>query len=66
MARRRSFVSILAILLLLHAYIGLRLLPALDAGVIGMLAGAVFLAASAALVRIGLVAPSLRRTRWCS
>ncbi|MFS2218484.1 metallophosphoesterase [Telluria sp. Tellsp104] len=64
MARRRSFVSILAILLLLHAYIGLRLLPALDAGVIGTLAGAVLLAVSAALVRIGLVAPSLRRTRW--
>ena len=40
MARRRSFVSILAILLLLHAYIGLRLLPAMGAGPVGMLAGA--------------------------
>jgi predicted MPP superfamily phosphohydrolase len=64
MARRRSFVSILAILVLLHAYIGLRLLPGMGAGPFGMLAGTVLLAVSAALVRIGLVAPSLRRTRW--
>jgi predicted MPP superfamily phosphohydrolase len=64
MARRRSAVSILAILFLLHLYIGVRLLPALGAGVAGILAGTVLLAASAVLVRIGLVAPSLRRTRW--
>jgi len=64
MARRRSFVSVLAILILLHLYIGLRLLPAMDIGVIGMAAGALLLAASSLLVRIGLVAPSLRRTRW--
>ncbi|WP_198115215.1 metallophosphoesterase [Massilia rhizosphaerae] len=64
MARRRSFVSIVAILLLLHGYIGVRLLPAMGAGPVGMLAGAVLLAVLAALVRIGLVAPSLRRTRW--
>jgi predicted MPP superfamily phosphohydrolase len=64
MARRRPFVSILVILVLLHAYIGLRLLPGLGAGPVGMLAGTVLLAASAVLVRIGLVAPSLRRTRW--
>jgi predicted MPP superfamily phosphohydrolase len=64
MARRRPFVSILVILVLLHAYIGLRLLPGLGAGPVGMLAGIVLLAASAVLVRIGIVAPSLRRTRW--
>jgi len=64
MARRRSFVSVLAILILLHIYIGLRLLPAMDIGVFGMAAGALLLAASSVLVRIGLVAPSLRRTRW--
>jgi predicted MPP superfamily phosphohydrolase len=64
MARRRSFVSFLAILILLHLYIGLRLLPAMDIGLAGMAAGALLLAASAVLVRIGLVAPSLRRTRW--
>jgi len=64
MARRRSFVSVLAILILLHAYIGVRLLPALGIGPVGMIAGSLLLAISAALVRIGLVAPSLRRTRW--
>jgi len=64
MARRRSFVSILAILILLHLYIGLRLLPAMGAGLAGMTAGALLLCASSVLVRIGLVAPSLRRSRW--
>jgi predicted MPP superfamily phosphohydrolase len=64
MARRRSSVSVLAILVLLHLYIGLRLLPAMDVGIVGAVLGIVLLAASAGLVRIGLVAPSLRRTRW--
>ncbi|WP_036166405.1 metallophosphoesterase [Massilia sp. 9096] len=64
MARRRSSVSVLAILALLHLYIGLRLLPAMEVGVVGAVLGIVLLAASAGLVRIGLVAPSLRRTRW--
>ena len=64
MARRRSSVSILAILVLLHLYIGLRLLPAIDLGFVGGALGIVLLAASAGLVRIGLVAPNLRRTRW--
>jgi predicted MPP superfamily phosphohydrolase len=40
------------------------LLPDLAVGLKGILIGAVLLAASSALVRIGLVAPSLRRTRW--
>ena len=64
MARRRTSFSLLAILFLLHAYIGVRLLPALGAGPAGMVAGALLLAVSAVLVRIGLVAPSLSRTRW--
>jgi predicted MPP superfamily phosphohydrolase len=64
MVRRRSSFSLLAVLLLLHFYIGVRLLFALDVGFAGIVLGAVLLTASAALVRIGLVAPSLRRTRW--
>jgi predicted MPP superfamily phosphohydrolase len=64
MARRRSAISFLAILVLVHLYIGVRLLPGMNAGLPGMLLGAVLLALSAALVRIGLVAPSLRRSRW--
>lgn len=64
MVRRRSFVSVLAILILLHIYIGLRLLPAMGIGAAGMAVGVLLLAVSSVLVRIGLVAPSLRRTRW--
>jgi predicted MPP superfamily phosphohydrolase len=64
MARQRSSFSLLAILGLLHLYIGVRLLPAMDLGLAGMALGALLLALSAGLVRIGLVAPSLRRTRW--
>jgi predicted MPP superfamily phosphohydrolase len=64
MARRRPSISILAILVLVHLYIGLRLLPGMDVGMFGMLLGIVLLAASAVLVRLGLVAPSLRRSRW--
>ncbi|MFC5547397.1 metallophosphoesterase [Massilia aerilata] len=64
MARRRSSISVLAILVLVHLYIGLRLLPGMDVGLFGMLLGIVLLAASAVLVRLGLVAPSLRRSRW--
>jgi len=64
MARSRSIVSVLAILVLVHAYIGVRLLPAMSVGLPGMLLGVMLLAISTALVRIGLVAPSLRRSRW--
>lgn len=64
MARRRSGISLLVILALLHAYIAFRLLPAMEIGVGGMVLGAALLAVSAMLVRIGMVAPTLRRTRW--
>lgn len=64
MARRRSIVSVLTILVLVHLYIGVRLLTAMPIGLPGMTLGVLLLALSTALVRIGLVAPSLRRTRW--
>ncbi|WP_296943903.1 metallophosphoesterase [uncultured Massilia sp.] len=64
MSRRRSGLSLLIILAVLHAYLALRLLPAMEIGVAGMAAGAALLALSAVLVRIGLVAPTLRRSRW--
>jgi hypothetical protein len=64
MARRRPGVTLLALLVLLHCYLWLRLLPAMDVGMAGMVFGAALLAVSAVLVRIGLVAPTLRRTRW--
>ena len=64
MARQRSSLSLLAILALLHLYIGVRLLPAMGIGLPAIALGALLLALSAVLVRIGLVAPSLRRSRW--
>jgi len=64
MSRRRSPLAFLALLVLLHAYIWLRLLPAMEVGMGGMVLGAALLAVSAVLVRIGLVAPTLRRSRW--
>jgi predicted MPP superfamily phosphohydrolase len=64
MTRRRSPISFLAILVLVHLYIGIRLLSGMNANLLGILIGTVLLALSAVLVRIGLVAPSLRRSRW--
>jgi predicted MPP superfamily phosphohydrolase len=64
MTRRRSPISFLAILVLVHLYIGIRLLSGMDANLLGILIGTILLALSAVLVRIGLVAPSLRRSRW--
>lgn len=64
MARQRTSLSLLAILALLHLYIGVRVLPDMNVGMAGVALGALLLAASAGLVRIGLVAPSLRRSRW--
>jgi predicted MPP superfamily phosphohydrolase len=64
MARRRPNLSLLAILAFLHLYIGLRLLPDMAVGIGGTALGVMLLGASVGLVRIGLVAPSLRRTRW--
>jgi predicted MPP superfamily phosphohydrolase len=64
MARRRPNLFLLAILAFLHLYIGLRLLPDMAVGIGGTALGVMLLGASVGLVRIGLVAPSLRRTRW--
>ncbi|HEY0941583.1 MAG TPA: metallophosphoesterase [Steroidobacter sp.] len=51
----------LAILGLLHAYIGLRLLPALSVGVAGQIVGALLLAGSWVLIPSGIGARSRRR-----
>jgi predicted MPP superfamily phosphohydrolase len=64
MRARRSFLTVLILLVLLHTYIGLRLMPdmALSAPAIG--AGVLLLALLAVLVPVGLVAPTLKRGRW--
>jgi predicted MPP superfamily phosphohydrolase len=64
MSARRNLVVVLSLLVLLHTYIGLRLMPDLGLGLPGMLAGAFFLLLSAVLVPVGLLSSSLRRRRW--
>lgn len=56
----RSFLIALGVLGLLHVYIGLRLLPALPIGVAGRVVGVLLLAASCALIPLGLMARSMR------
>src|SRR5687768_8595349 len=55
----RSFLIALGLLVLLHLYIGLRLLPALPIGVAGRVVGVLLLAASCALIPLGLMARSM-------
>jgi predicted MPP superfamily phosphohydrolase len=64
MSARRNLVVVLSLLVLLHVYIGLRLMPDLGLGLPGMLAGSFFLLLSAVLVPVGLLSSSLRRRRW--
>jgi predicted MPP superfamily phosphohydrolase len=64
MSARRNLFVVLSLLVLLHVYIGLRLMPDLGLGLAGMLAGTVFLVLSTVLVPVGLLSSSLRRRRW--
>jgi predicted MPP superfamily phosphohydrolase len=64
MSARRNLFVVLSLLVLLHVYIGIRLMPDLGLGITGMLAGAVLLALSTVLVPVGLLSSSLRRRRW--
>lgn len=64
MSARRNLLVVLSLLVLLHVYIGLRLMPDLGLGLRGMLAGTVFLVLSTVLVPVGLLSSSMRRRRW--
>jgi predicted MPP superfamily phosphohydrolase len=64
MPSRRSIPTIPILLALLHAYIGIRLLPDMQLGRGGMVVGGLLLLLSAVLVAVGLGAPSLKRGRW--
>ena len=64
MSARRNLFTVLALLILLHVYIGARLMPDMELGLGGMLAGVVLLALSTVLVPVGLLSSSLRRRRW--
>lgn len=64
MSARRNLFTVFALLILLHVYIGARLMPDMGLGLGGMLAGVVLLALSTVLVPVGLLSSSLRRRRW--
>ncbi|VXB08026.1 Putative phosphohydrolase [Massilia sp. 9I] len=60
----RSFATILSLLVLLQVYIGMRLLPDLDGGLLLNMAGVLVLVVLTVLVPVGLMSASLRRRRW--
>lgn len=61
---RRFFFFACAVVALLHAYIGFRLLPALPVGHDARLAGALLLTASAVLLPMGMLARTLANRTW--
>jgi predicted MPP superfamily phosphohydrolase len=60
----RRFLYAIAVLALLHLYIGLRLLPPLPVGPVGYAIGALVLLASCLLMPLALVARSARDQEW--
>jgi predicted MPP superfamily phosphohydrolase len=60
----RSLLPVLILLVLLHFYIGVRLIPDMLLSPAGLALGVVLLACLAVLVPVGLLAPTLRRRRW--
>ncbi len=64
MRRRRRQLMLIAILGLLHAYVGWRILPHLPIDPAARIAGALLLALSFASMVLGLHARSLRRRAW--
>jgi predicted MPP superfamily phosphohydrolase len=64
MRARRSLLTVLILLVLLHFYIGIRLMPEMALSAPGVIAGVLLLALLAALVPVGLLAPTLKRGRW--
>jgi predicted MPP superfamily phosphohydrolase len=64
MRARRSFLTILVLLVLLHIYIGSRLMPDMALSAPGIAGGVLLLGLLAVLVPVGLLAPTLKRGRW--
>ncbi len=63
MPPRRAVITILALLALLHGYIGWRLLGAIDPGPLGLALAVALLALSTLLLPAGLLASALKRWR---
>ncbi len=64
MSARRNLSVVLSLLILLHVYIGARLMPDMGLGFPGVAIGIVLLGLSTVLVPVGLLSSSLRRRRW--
>jgi predicted MPP superfamily phosphohydrolase len=64
MRARRFFPTVPLLLVLLHFYIGVRLLPALQLEPGRLVIGVLLLLASAVLVHVGLNVHAFKRTRW--
>jgi predicted MPP superfamily phosphohydrolase len=64
MPSRRSVATVPILLVLLHLYIGVRLLPDTQLSPGSFAAGVLLLLASAGLVYVGLRAHALKRSRW--
>jgi predicted MPP superfamily phosphohydrolase len=63
MPPRRTIATVLFLLVLLHLYIGARLIPAMEVGIPGTLFGILLLIASLLLVPTGLLSPYFKRRR---
>ncbi len=63
MPPRRTIATVLFLLVVLHMYIGARLIPAMGFGIAGALTGIVLLVASTLLVPTGLLSPYFKRRR---
>jgi predicted MPP superfamily phosphohydrolase len=60
----RRFLTAIALLALIHVYIGLRLLPPLPIGTTGYIIGAVALLASCLMMPLAVFARSARNPQW--
>ena len=63
MPPRRTIATVLLLLVILHLYIGFRLIPAIAPGIAGGLLGIVLLVVSTLLVPTGLLSPYFKRRR---
>jgi predicted MPP superfamily phosphohydrolase len=61
---RRALLTVVTLAVLLHLYIGMRLVPAMSLGAAGTALAILLLLASALLVPTGLFASSLKHSRW--
>ncbi|MDQ1922435.1 metallophosphoesterase [Massilia pseudoviolaceinigra] len=60
----RAVFIVLALLSMLHVYIGMRLVPAIDPGPLGVALAVALLAASTLLMPAGLLSVRFKRWRW--